>query len=422
MRITHLTHLVDKSGLAGYDNQCRRRKRHNDSSAGENLVAKLRQITIAIGMCLSMSVTGRGNNYIKLNARINGRPVVLALDTGADGPALFRKASKRLELEVKEPRADFQPEHGKVKVGITDECLVEYGEVTHHLRFAVIDLPGSVRTDLDGVMGWGAMSQNIIEISHAPNTIRFRDKLIIDRSLWKCYKIRSDLNSLVMQIPRKQGGVAHVLIDTGSYAGVSLRPEMWQQSVDSGNMRLTLSALFTPGKGLVVAEETWAQRLVLEGIIFREVPVSKGVEAAEHIGVDEGLDAILGLQALSCFSWIFDGSSGHIYLKPNSVMRIPEKYSYNRLGAVFVPSDVKTGDDLIARIVKSGPAYSAGIRDGDILLRINDVDATKWRTDPSVMPLSRFWNQPAGTELNLELMRGSERMEVSVTLQEIFTR
>jgi len=79
-----------------------------------------------------------------------------------------------------------------------------------------------------------------------------------------------------------------------------------------------------------------------------------------------------------------------------------------------------TPSSLVGHVVKSGPAYAAGIRDGDILLRINNVDATKWRTDPGVMPLSRFWDQPAGAELNLELMRGGKKIGVSVTLQEIF--
>ncbi|UCE49766.1 MAG: aspartyl protease family protein [Phycisphaerales bacterium] len=383
-------------------------------------MAKLIQAAIIIGMCFSMNTMGKGDDYITFKAYINGQPVLLAFDTGADGSVLFRTAANRLGLEVKEPRADLQPEPGKVKMGITNECLLEFGKVSGHIKFGVVDLPGFVKTELDGVIGWEHISHNIVEISHAPNKIKFHDKLIIDRSLWKCCKIRSDLNSLVMQIPSKQGGFVHVLIDTGSYAGVKLSPELWRQSVDSDNKKLTLSASFYLGKGVVVAEETWVQRLVLEGIIFREVPVSKGVEAAKHIDVNGGLDAILGLHALSCFSWILDGSTSHVYLKPNNVMRIPEKYSYNRLGAVFVHRDIETSDALVGHVVKSGPAYVAGIRDGDILLKINNVDATKWRTDPSVMPLSRFGDQPAGTELNLELMRRSKKIEVSVTLEEIF--
>ncbi len=381
-------------------------------------MAKLIHAAIIIGMCLPMSVLGKGDGYIPINARINGQPVLLAFDTGADGPALFRRTARRLKLEVKEPRADFQPKPGNVKVGITNECLLEFGQVAWNLNFAVVDLPGFVRSELDGVIGWGGI-ESIVEISYAPNRVTFHDKRTIDRSLWSRYKIRSDLNSLVMQIPRKEGGFAHVLIDTGSPYGLSLRPEMWRQLVDSKNEKLTLSASFSPSRGLVVAEETWARRLVFEGIIFREVPVTKGVDAGEHL-VDGGLDAIVGLQALSCFSWIFDGSSGHIYRKPNNVTRVPEKYSYNRLGAVFVHRDIRTSDALVAHVVESGPAYAAGIRDGDILLRINDVDATRWRTDPSVMPLSRFWCRPAGTKLDLVLMRDGKRQEVAVTLQEIF--
>ena len=325
-------------------------------------MTKLTHAAIIIGVCFSMNTTGKGNEYIKINARINNQPVLLAFDTGADVSCLFSKAANRLGLEVKEPPAELQPEPGKIKGGITNECLLEFGKVSGRIRFGVADLPGFVNTKLDGVIGWGHIRHNIVEISYAPNKIKFHDKLIIDRSLWRCYKICSDFDSLVMQIPRKRGGFTHVLIDTGSYAGASLNPELWRQLVDSGNKKLTLSALFSPGKGVVISEETWAQRLVLEGIIFREVPVSKEVETGKRINVDRGLDATLGLYALSCFSWIIDGPAGHVYLKPNSLRRIPEKYSYNRLGAVLYTAILKQAmpwsDALSSRAPRTRREYA----------------------------------------------------------------
>jgi len=381
-------------------------------------MVKLIHDVMIISMCFSMSAMENSDSLITFDAQINGQPVLLAFDTGTEGPVLFRRAVRRLGLEVKEPRADFQPEPGQVAIGITNECLLEFGEVAWKINFGVIDLPGFIQSKLDGVIGWGVISQNIVEISHAPNKFNIHDKLTIDPSQWLCYKIRSDLNLLVMQIPKKGGGYAHVFIDTGSHAGVGLSPERWQLSINQ-NQDSTLSALFSPGRGLLVIKEIWAKELVLEGLTFTEVPVSKGIEAGEGI-VDEGLDAILGEYAISCFSWVIDGSAGKIYVKPNDLTRIPEKYNYNRLGAVFVPHDIRTSNALIAHVVESGPAYSAGIRDCDVLLKIDDVDVTKWRTDPSVMPLSRFWSQSAGTDLNLTLMRDGTRQEISVTLQEIF--
>jgi hypothetical protein len=54
------------------------------------------------------------------------------------------------------------------------------------------------------------------------------------------------------------------------------------------------------------------------------------------------------------------------------------------------------------------------------LLAIGDLDVTKWQTNPTVLPLSRFWAQPAGTELRLRLSRDGKPYRVRVTLRELF--
>ena len=83
-----------------------------------------------------------------------------------------------------------------------------------------------------------------------------------------------------------------------------------------------------------------------------------------------------------------DGKTGVAYVQPHPGPRAP--YQHNRLGAIFAPGDAS--DDLVAFVLDGSPAYEAGIRNGDVLLKIGDLDATKWQTDPAVLPLSRFWN------------------------------
>ena len=52
-------------------------------------------------------------------------------------------------------------------------------------------------------------------------------------------------------------------------------------------------------------------------------------------------------------------------------------------------------------------------------MKIGALDATKWRTDPQVLPLSRFWQRAAGTKFDLGIRRGSEVIHVNVTLRDI---
>jgi C-terminal processing protease CtpA/Prc len=128
-------------------------------------------------------------------------------------------------------------------------------------------------------------------------------------------------------------------------------------------------------------------------------------------------EATLGLFALTRFDIVIDGKNGHLFTR--AIRRPKSRYAYNRIGAVFVPRDANS-NDLVAHVMEKSAAYRAGIRDGDILVRIGNLDVTKWRTDPKVFPLSRFWSQPAGTQLELSLTRDAELVKATVELTEIF--
>jgi hypothetical protein len=77
------------------------------------------------------------------------------------------------------------------------------------------------------------------------------------------------------------------------------------------------------------------------------------------------------------------GPNNNLYMKPNNVRT--SQYAYNRLGAVFVPDDI-SAEYLYAHVVEGSPAYIAGLRNRDILTRVNELDVTKWKTDPRVLP------------------------------------
>jgi C-terminal processing protease CtpA/Prc len=113
---------------------------------------------------------------------------------------------------------------------------------------------------------------------------------------------------------------------------------------------------------------------------------------------------------------VVDGRQGIVYIRSKTTPPLP--YWHNRLGAVFVPRDSQN-DDLVAHVVDGDPAYEAEIRNDDVLLKIGELDVTKWRTDPNVLPLSRFWNSPAGTKLELTLKRGDRIFKAAAVLRNI---
>ena len=207
------------------------------------------------------------------------------------------------------------------------------------------------------------------------------------------------------------GSLVRIGIDTGADAGVQLSPRGWNHWRSKETALATVEAIYTPGDGFVIRDVFHARAVTVGQLTVQDVPVSAATFSAET--AFEQSDAILGLFALSRFEMLIDGKNGLLYTRP--VAHAARRYAYNRLGAVFVPEDRETNATLIAHVVEGSPAARAGIRNGDELLKIGDLDASLWRTDPRLQPLHRFWSKLAGTKLRLVLKQGGHLYEATVS-------
>ena len=162
-----------------------------------------------------------------------------------------------------------------------------------------------------------------------------------------------------------------------------------------------------------VGIECWADELALGPLAVHGVPIC---EASPPESQANDYLATIGLYALRRMDMVIDGSNGWAYLRP--VNTPPRPYPHNRAGVVFVPAD-KDAVDLTAHVVEDGPAYRAGVRDGDVLLKVDNQDVTLWKVDSSIKPQARFRQEPAGTRLQLTMRRGHKEFRAAVTLEDI---
>jgi C-terminal processing protease CtpA/Prc len=109
--------------------------------------------------------------------------------------------------------------------------------------------------------------------------------------------------------------------------------------------------------------------------------------------------------------FVVDGRNSVAYLLPKK--SAPPTYTHNRLGAAFVPTETYT-NRAVAWVITGGPAYEAGVRDGDVLLQVDEVACTSWNEGW----LSRF-RRPAGTKLKLTLERDGKPFKTTATLRDI---
>lgn len=360
------------------------------------------------------SCDSAAESRVKIAVEINDQPMSFILDTGSERNVLFRHAAARLKLELTHPPAEFAIQPGQTRVSRSEPVKIAFlGRTFNGVSLAVADDPPGPMHNLDGVIGWSAVFDNVVLFRGTDLHVRLAPTVPPESTRWPAFPAHPD-TTLTLALPKDRNGVAAFLaIDTGSAHGVHLAPNLWKKLRARHQGRpSTLHAYFTPGAGLIVTEELWSDRIDLGGLKLHGVPVAPMNSAESHLS-PPGTVAVLGLQAMRRLDLVYDGTRAVAYIRPRK--GAPPPYSHNRIGAVFSPPG-PDDDRLIARVLRDSPAARAGIRDGDVLMKIDELDVTRWRTEPGILPLSRFWDQSPGTILRLTLKRAGKTLVAKVVL------
>jgi hypothetical protein len=282
---------------------------------------------------------------------------------------------------------------------------LKIGEGQEQVEAIVIDSPPP---DIDGIIGWPALLGKIWLVLWEKETLSRISSLPPEVSSWQRMDLATDVPVAAITSGSPDGGL--IYIDTGDSGGVSLSPSGWQEWLSKNpGVPMTIEGGFSPAAGgMFVAEQSWAKELTLGPLTIPRVMVARGVFKWPR------LEAVLGLGALKRFEVVLDLQEHKIYLgKRTSPIALP---AYNRLGATFPPKSLEA-EALEARVLEGGPAYRCGIRHGDRLLKVDDMDMTQWKTNPEIWK-RQFWYAKAGTKYRLELERGGRRFFVDVVLEE----
>lgn len=357
---------------------------------------------------------------ITIGATINGKRVHLIFDTGSQQTALFHATAQRLGLKLLPSDANLPPPPpGKVRANISEPVSVTFGTSSRPVTrpFCVIDAPSYLH-EVDGVISWidadtatDSGRVTLVDIGRG-----FVDAIPMPRDLdgWTKWKLVQNTPFLEFESLSTADGEKPVRIgiDTGDNGGLLLNTPRWREwRAARAGAAGTIEASWYPADGLIYNEILRARSVTLGALTLPDVPV-RLMEPSGEIGFRQP-DAILGTFALRRLKLIIDRKNGVLYIR--RVVNDSDEYPYNRLGAVFLPADPSQGGDLIARVAQGSPAHAAGIRDGDILLKVDDTSMTNWATD---IRLHRAWDETPGTQVKFLIKRGENTREITVTLQQ----
>jgi tetratricopeptide (TPR) repeat protein len=360
------------------------------------------KIFLAIGLAALGMTSGFADTRILLdNVTVNGKPVTMAFDSGCATGFLTSKAVKRLGLRVTVP-----PTNGP---GDTTVYTVNFDGHSIQTDFAIINFPPGAGVDVDGVLGWGPLSSNILRIDAPALQFTFLSKVPAGVKCWNQLFLDTNSSTLDLKIP----GQNIISIDTGSADGIELPPREWKRWKKAHpRSPITLNA-FATVDGIYAVEESWADQFQIGPLIFNDVPImaeSRGMEKEAGSHHD-----IIGLAALSRLDLVLDGIHNVAYLRMRQTP--PPRYSYNRLGAVFIPI-ARHPNRLVARVAAGSPAYEAGIRNGDIFLSVDEQGVSGWINGSGDIS-SDGYSLPAGTTVHLKLQRHRKSIETTVTFRDI---
>jgi hypothetical protein len=356
-----------------------------------------RLLTAGVFCLLFVFSFARGQNRLTIDAMINGKKAVFALDTGTNlYIVLFRQTVEKFNLDVTEKK---QKEFANFEL--------EMGKSIYNAEAIVIDSPP---VDVDGLIGWPFLKGKIWAVLWNEGTLVRLQSVPEQASGWMRINIAKDVPILAFSYGKKDEGL--IFIDTGDSGGVSLSAARWKQWLrEHPDAPMTLYAAWSPAVGgISVVRQSWSDQLELGALTIPGATVNRAAHKWPRLG------AVVGLEALSHFEVVLDLKESRMYLKMRDGGYIESEY--NRLGATFAPESLDS-EELVARVLEDSPGYRFGIRNGDILLRVDDVDMTKWREYPDIWKRS-FWTAKPGTQYNLELRRNGKRIELQVTLEEIF--
>ncbi len=354
----------------------------------------------------------RADERLLMDARVGGKVGRFAFDSGAPDMIVFPEGVERLGLRLVPPQTNAVSSN-RIATVYTALTRFELGQNSFWTTFTVMGRPAYLDPGIDGLIGWLRVKRDVFRIDAAGLKVEPLTNAPDETAGWMQFRVAAS-RLLTLEMPGSGSNIATVIVDTADDRGVSLSPRRWREwRAVNPKQPATLSAVIMPGFGVSVKEQSWAKELVFGPLTLTNVPVTEFNEAQAALGSTNN-EAILGIAALKQLDLIVDGKRGIAYAQPHPGPQPP--YQHNRLGAVFAPDGV---DDLTAHVADASPAAEAGIRNGDVLLKIGELDATKWQTDPAVLPLSRFWNRPAGEKLELTLKRGAETLKKIVVLRDI---
>jgi hypothetical protein len=354
---------------------------------------------------------------IMFNARFGNFPDTLnfILDTGSGGISLDSTTVDYFHITPTPSNLTILGIAGIRKVSfIYNQKLHLPGLTVDSLNFHInnYDILTQVYGEkIDGIVGFSVLSRYIFNINYDSSRISIfsNGRMKYPRGGWLYEPI---LRTLPVQTARIKDAVAtnsRFLFDIGAGLCLMLNEDFLEDSNFLDKKRVLYAKEAEGVGGKVDMHMTVIKEMRVGPYRFKNIPVFVFNDTF-NITSYPYLSGIIGNDILRRFNLILNYAKREFYFMPNSHYQDPFDYAYSGLELYYIDGDIVLGDVAIG-----SPAEVAGLREGDVLIGINNVLNAN-------IQLYKTTLQAAGQKIRIIITRDGKLMEFNFKVKSILSK
>jgi predicted aspartyl protease len=353
------------------------------------------------------------NNHIYLQVRLNGRPFELLFDTGGVNvvtPTVARELGLAAEGKLQARGVGEK----SIEASLTTVERMDVGSAfLEKQRFVVIPLESFSDVEgepITGIVGYEIFKRFVVVTDYENSRVTLIEP---DGFAYRGSgtRVEMKLNDRMPEVAGTIDGVpGQFTLDTGARNALTLTTPYVEKNGLMSRYRPQVSAVTGwgvggPARGWVVRAQSFAM-----GGVAVDAPI---IELSQQKGgafTDTYVAGNVGAGILKRFNIVWDYSRNQLFFEKNKNHAVRDVYDRAGFWA-----NVDKDAFVVVDVTKASPADQAGLKAGDRLVTVNGKRAV---SEVSLPDLRLLKKAPPGTNMILEVVRGTERLTVNILLKD----